>query len=93
MTYYIYHIPGKKIGMTCDLENRVTEQQGYEPHEYEILEKTEDVDHASYVEKMLQESYGYKVDRIPYNKRSLDIVYERYREDFEKFNYKRIEKI
>ena len=68
MTYYIYHIPGKKIGMTCDLYNRVTEQQGYEPHEYEILEETEDIDHASYVEIMLQESYGYKVDRVPYNK-------------------------
>jgi len=68
MTYYIYHIPGKKIGMTCDLENRVTEQQGYELYEYEILEKSEDIDHASYVERMLQKEYGYKVDRVPYNK-------------------------
>ena len=68
MTYYIYHIPGKKIGMTCDLYNRVTEQQGYEPHEYEILEESEDIDFASNTERMLQESYGYKVDRIPYNK-------------------------
>ena len=68
MTYYIYHIPGKKIGMTCDLYNRVTEQQGYEPYEYEILEKSEDIDHASCVERMLQKEYGYKVDRIPYNK-------------------------
>ena len=68
MTYYIYHIPGKKIGMTCDLYNRVTEQQGYEPHEYEILEESEDVDFASNMERMLQESYGYKVDRVPYNK-------------------------
>jgi NTP pyrophosphatase (non-canonical NTP hydrolase) len=68
MTYYIYHIPGKKIGMTCDLYNRVTEQQGYEPHEYEVLESSEDIDFASNIERMLQESYGYKVDRIPYNK-------------------------
>ena len=28
-----------------------------------------------------------------YNKHSLDIVYERYKEDFEKYNYKRITKI
>jgi hypothetical protein len=28
-----------------------------------------------------------------YDKESLDIVYEKYKEDFEKFNYKRIEKI
>ena len=40
MTYYIYHIPGKKIGVTRDLNKRVTKQQGYEPHEYEILKET-----------------------------------------------------
>ena len=68
MTYYIYHIPGKKIGVTRDLNKRVTEQQGYEPHEYEILEETRDIDYASYVERMLQESYGYRVDEVPYNK-------------------------
>ena len=67
MTYYIYHIPGKKIGVTRDLKYRVTEQQGYESHEYEILEKTKDIEHASYVERMLQKSYGYRVDEIPYN--------------------------
>ena len=67
MTYYLYHIPGKKIGVTRDLNKRVTEQQGYEPHEYEILEETEDIDHASYVERMLQDSYGYRVDETPYN--------------------------
>ena len=37
MTYYLYHIPGKKIGVTRDLENRVIEQQGYEPHEFEVV--------------------------------------------------------
>ena len=68
MTYYIYHIPGKKIGVTRDLNKRVTEQQGYELHEYEVLEETEDIDHASYVERMLQEEFGYRVDEIPYNK-------------------------
>jgi len=67
MTYYIYHIPGKKIGVTRDLEKRVTEQQGYESHEYEILEETEDILHASQIERMLQEVYGYRVDEVPYN--------------------------
>ena len=28
-----------------------------------------------------------------YNKDSLDIIYDRYKEDFEKFNYKRITKV
>jgi hypothetical protein len=27
--YYLYHIPGKKIGVTRDLNSRVTQQQGY----------------------------------------------------------------
>ena len=67
MTYYIYHIPGKKIGVTRDLKERVTKQQGYEPHEYEILEETEDILHASQIERMLQEVYGYRVDEVPYN--------------------------
>ena len=62
MTYYIYHIPGKKIGVTCDLNNRVTVQQGYDPGEYEILESSEDVDYISSKEIKLQEEYGYKVD-------------------------------
>ena len=68
MTYYLYHIPGKKIGMTCDLYNRVTEQQGYEPHEYEVLTESEDIGFASDMERQLQKEYGYKVDRVPYNK-------------------------
>ena len=47
MTYYIYHIPGKKIGVTCDLNNRVTVQQGYNSSEYEVLESSEDIDYIS----------------------------------------------
>ena len=64
--YYLYHIPGKKIGVTCDLNNRVTVQQGYGPGEYEILEESEDVDHISIREIQLQKAYGYKVDRKLY---------------------------
>ena len=54
--------------MTCDLYNRVTEQQGYEPHEYEVLTESEDIGFASDMERQLQKEYGYKVDRVPYNK-------------------------
>ena len=68
MTYYIYHIPGKKIGVTRDLEERVTKQQGYESDEYEILGEYIDIDDVSSMERMLQKEYGYEVDRIPYNK-------------------------
>ena len=54
--------------MTCDLYNRVTEQQGYEPHEYEVLTTSQDMDFASDMERQLQKEYGYEVDTIPYNK-------------------------
>ena len=66
--YILYHIPGKKIGCTTDLYNRVTEQQGYEPGEYEVLEKSNDIDYISKRELELQKEYGYRVDRVPYNK-------------------------
>ena len=66
--YILYHIPGKKIGCTTDLYNRVTDQQGYEPGEYEVIEKSEDIDYISKREIELQKEYGYRVDRVPYNK-------------------------
>jgi NTP pyrophosphatase (non-canonical NTP hydrolase) len=66
MIYYIYHIPGKKIGVTCDLNNRVTKQQGYNSNEYDILDQSEDIDYISNREIALQKVYGYKVDRKLY---------------------------
>jgi len=64
--YYIYHIPGKKIGVTRNLNDRVTTQQGYSPDEYEVLDQNEDIDYISNREIELQQSYGYKVDRKLY---------------------------
>ena len=71
--YIIYHIPGKKIGVTNDLYNRVESQQGYEVGEYEILESSDDIDYISKRELELQEEYGYKVDRVPYNELSVNL--------------------
>jgi len=68
ITYYLYHIPGKKIGVTRDLNNRVTKKQGYNPDEYEVLDHSKDIDYISKREIELQKSYGYKVDLKPYNK-------------------------
>ena len=70
--YIIYHIPGKKIGVTNDLYNRVEQQQGYEVGEYEILESSDDIDYISKREIELQKEYGYKVDLIPYNELSVN---------------------
>ena len=65
--YTIYHIPGKKIGVTRNINNRVTEQQGYAPDEYEVVLTSDDINYISDMEIELQKSYGYKVDRQKYN--------------------------
>ena len=62
MTYYLYHIPGKKIGVTRDLNKRVTQVQGYKPGEYEVLESSTDIDYISNREIELQKSFGYRKD-------------------------------
>ena len=66
MTYYLYHIFGKKIGVTCNLKDRLTRQQGYKKGEFEVLESSEDIDYISGRELELQTIYGYKVDRDSY---------------------------
>jgi len=64
--YYIYHIPNKKIGVTRNLNNRVTLMQGYKKGEYEVLDQSEDIDYISKREIELQQSYGYKIDEKLY---------------------------
>ena len=66
--YYLYHIPGKKVGVTTDLKRRVEDQQGYGPGEYEVIESSEDINFISEGEIIMQKAFGYKVDQIPYNK-------------------------
>ena len=65
-TYYLYHIPGKKIGVTRDLNKRVTQTQGYKPGEYEVLDQSDDIDYISNREIELQQSYGYRKDHKLY---------------------------
>ena len=67
MTYYLYHIPGKKVGATTNLEERVHKQQGYYPGEYEIIETSEDINFISAGERIMQKCYGYKVDEVLYS--------------------------
>ena len=63
MIYYIYHIPGEKIGCTSDLEKRMNDQ-GFT--QWEILETHEDGWLAGDREQELQKEYGYRVDHIHY---------------------------
>jgi NTP pyrophosphatase (non-canonical NTP hydrolase) len=64
--YYLYHIPGKKIGVTRNLNKRVTQQQGYAADEYEVLLTSDDIDFISDKEIELQQSYGYRKDKTLY---------------------------
>ena len=66
--YKVYHILGKKIGCTTNIQKRVVEEQGFKPGEYEILFETDDIKEAAEAERQLQKDLGYKVDIKPYDK-------------------------
>ena len=68
MTYYLYHIPGKKIGVTRDLKERVENQQGYNEDEYTVLMESDNIQQIAVAEISMQKAFGYPVDRVPYNK-------------------------
>lgn len=61
--YYIYHIPGRKIGCTKNYPARPASQSD----NYELLEIHEDQDIASNREQILQDEYGYGKDGRTYN--------------------------
>jgi hypothetical protein len=63
-TYYIYNIPGIKIGCTTQPHKRIINQQKFS--NYEILEEHDDIFIASNREQELQKQYGYKIDKVPY---------------------------
>ena len=62
--YYIYHIPGVKIGCSINPKARV-KKQGYS--DYELLETHTDIKIASIREIELQKQYGYEIDKIAYH--------------------------
>jgi hypothetical protein len=62
--YYVYHIPGVKIGCSVNPKNRVY-RQGYT--DFEILEEHTDIDIASEREIELQIEYGYIPDCTLYS--------------------------
>lgn len=65
--HYIYHIPEiSKVGATEDLEQRVTEDQGWQAGEYDVVAVCNNLKYASDVEKGLQKLYGYHEDRSDY---------------------------
>jgi len=65
-TYALYHIPGRKVGVTNNIEDRVIRQQGYDEGEFEILAWSDDIGYISDLEREMQVAYGYRVDRRLY---------------------------
>ena len=63
MMYYLYHIPGKKIGVTNDVEGRVIRQQGYDWGEFDILAMDEDISYISDLELELQKKLVIKLTK------------------------------
>jgi hypothetical protein len=63
-TYYIYHIPGIKIGCTTNPKKRISHQKYTE---WEILETHTNIHTAADREIELQKEYGYKVDLVRYD--------------------------
>ncbi len=63
--YYIYHIPGVKIGCSTRPAERVA-KQGYT--QFDVLEVYSDINEASKREIELQEQYGYNKDHHLYSK-------------------------
>jgi len=62
----MYHIPGKKIGVTTNIAKRVIEQQGYKIGEFDIMYSSDNIEFISNLEIEAQKEYGYKVDRQSY---------------------------
>lgn len=98
--FYIYHIPGVKIGCTKRNPKERVRVQKYS--DFEILEEHSDIIVASNRERELQKQYGYSVDTLPYFKgkysqngikRGLQCVETGYMKEFQKVgNKKSVEK-
>jgi len=77
--YYVYHVPGVKIGMTNNLQRRVHDEQGYSTDEYEVIYSSDNIDLSSGFEIMAQEIYNYTVDMTPYK----DLVSSKHKQNGE----------
>lgn len=60
--YFVYHVPGIKIGCTRHI-NRITSQTDF----WEILAEFDNIEEASLFEIHAQLQYGYRKERNPYH--------------------------
>jgi hypothetical protein len=66
--YYIYEIPGVKVGCTKNLKSRVEQRQKCPLGQYNVLGAANNIQDASEMEQEWQIKLGYSVDKINYNK-------------------------
>jgi len=66
--YYIYEIPGVKVGCTKNLKKRVEQRQKCPLGKYKVLGAANNIKDASELEKEWQIKLGYKVDKLNYIK-------------------------
>lgn len=63
-TYYLYEIPGKKVGVTQNISRRQHEQK--DMGRLMILGEYTDIYQVSEIERELQATKGYHIDKHPY---------------------------
>jgi hypothetical protein len=66
-TYYLYHVPGIKVGMTTSIYRRVIKDQGYKPGEFIVVDSSTNKSLIEVKEVLLQKHYGYPVDKDTYD--------------------------
>ena len=71
MIYYIYEIPGKKVGCTKNLKRRVEYAQKCPLGQYKVLGAANNINDASDMERDWQIKLGYKIDKMGTYKKML----------------------
>jgi hypothetical protein len=61
--YYIYEIPGIKVGCTENLKRRMQQQKVWDSKQYKVLGAANNINDATELEKEWQIKLGYNVDK------------------------------
>jgi hypothetical protein len=84
--YYIYHIPGVKIGCTGNLKRRLR-QQGYKLSQVEVIAIIEDINQAADLEKELNLKYGYSWNNAQDYRNMIKVANLALQTDYKRYNH------
>ena len=65
--YYIYEIPGVKVGCTKNLKKRMQRQEVWNSKQYKVLGAANNIQDAADMEREWQIKLGYKIDKNTYD--------------------------